>query len=161
MSFQSIKNNGAAKPPVDGVQQPDQIKVGGTGRDGCTCAMQAGGCPVHHCLDCGEEIGREPFLYTGRGRMHFRCFQKGKPGSRAGVSRPAGHVAERVDPGPARSGIEHAEALEHMARYRRDGRTGTRSVADLAEAESCDAGAAALRELIEMNQILARIGKRG
>ena len=84
-----------------------------------------------------------------------------EPGLMAGVSRPADHVAERVDPGPARSVAEHVETLEHMARYRRDGRTGTRSVADLAEAESCDAGAAALRELIEMNQILARIGKRG
>jgi hypothetical protein len=35
--------------------------------------------------------------------------------------------------------------LEGMARYRREGRTGTRSVADLAEADACDVGAAMIR----------------
>lgn len=40
----------------------------------------------------------------------------------------------------------HAQALEHMARYRRDGRLPEgRSVAGLAEADACEAGATALR----------------
>ena len=60
-------------------------------------------------------------------------------------------------PGPARSALEHAEALEHMARYRRDGRLSEgRTVAALAEAESCAAGASALRELAESNGLLDR-----
>lgn len=53
------------------------IKVGGHGKDGCTCAMQAGGCPVHNCSECGELIGTEPYARGSRGRMHFRCFKKG------------------------------------------------------------------------------------
>jgi hypothetical protein len=55
------------------------IKVGGYGQDGCTCAMQAGGCPVHNCTECGEVINDGDLRVHGpRGRMHFRCFKQGK-----------------------------------------------------------------------------------
>jgi len=56
----------------------DEMKIGGTGRDGCTCAMQLGGCPVHHCHICKEPIGDRPYATSPTGRIHESCVRRGK-----------------------------------------------------------------------------------
>lgn len=57
------------------------IKVGGYGPDGCTCAIQIGECPVHHCEVCGEKITDKEQRTAARtltGRMHKRCYKRMK-----------------------------------------------------------------------------------
>ena len=93
-------------------------RIGGIGDNGCTCAIEIGGCPIHECRECKQSINEGDKTATGPfGRMHARCAKRGKAQGRVVTE-------QELPPHLRRSAIDREQVIKTLEMLKRIWRAG-------------------------------------